>query len=162
MEGTLEYTERQDSKYPEVITEELDNIAQETRVYSPSIHYTQDDPIKIYLREIETLSLLTKQGEVELAKKIEEGKRSMSGIVFAAPFTIKQILYLPFLLKENKITINNICTIDKDITDTVKKHFLENFLGNIRLLKSLFQKLNSYQVTLEGNKLSRKEKESIK
>jgi len=162
MEGTLEYTERQDSKYPEVITEELDNIAQEPRVFSPSIHYTQDDPIKIYLREIETLSLLTKQGEVELAKKIEEGKRSMSEIVFAAPFTIKQILYLPFLLKDNKITINNICTIEKDVTDTEKKHFLENFLGNIRILKSLYQKLNSYPVTLEGNKPGRKEKESIK
>jgi RNA polymerase primary sigma factor len=161
MEGTLEYIEQQDKKYPEAVTEELDGITQETRVFSPSIHYTQDDPIKIYLREMESLSLITKQGEVMIAKKIEEGKKSMSGIVFTAPFTIKQILYLPFLLKENKISINNVCAIEKDVSDKVKKHVLTDLLDNIRSLKTLFQRLTSYVAKLDDKKLGGKEKESV-
>jgi RNA polymerase primary sigma factor len=162
MEETLEYTESHDSGYPEAVTGEPDSIAQESKVFSSSLHYSQDDPIKIYLREMDAISLLTKDGEVELAKRIEDGKMSMLRIVFAAPFTLKQILYLPSLLKDNKITINNICAIEKDITDTVKKHILENFLSDIRLLKSLFRKLNAIPAQLDGSKPGRKDKETIR
>ena len=63
MEGTLEYIEHQDNKYLEAVTEELDSITQDVRVFSPSTYYAQDDPIKIYLREMESISLINKQGE---------------------------------------------------------------------------------------------------
>jgi RNA polymerase primary sigma factor len=161
MKSTLEYIEHQESKDPEAVTDEADGLNQETRVVPQSTYYTQDDPIKIYLREMESIPLITKQGEVLLSKRIEEGKRSMSQIVFAAPFAVKQILYLPLLLKENKISINNVCAIEKDATDKVKKYFFERLLGNIKILKTLFQRLNAYLVKLDDNKLSVREKESI-
>lgn len=158
MEGTLEYIEHQDNKYLETVTEELDSITQEARVFSPSTYYAQDDPIKIYLREMESISLINKQGEVVIAKRIEEGKRIMSQIVFAAPFAVKQIFYL---LKENKISISSICTIEKDATDKEKKYSHERLLVNIKALNSLFQRLSSYLVKIDNNKLNSREKELI-
>jgi RNA polymerase primary sigma factor len=161
MESTLEYIEHQESKYPEAVTDEADGMNQETRVVPPSTYYSQDDPIKMYLREMESIPLITKQGEVLLSKRIEEGKKNMAQIVFTAPFAVKQILYLPLLLKENKISINNVFTIEKDATERVKSHVLEMLLANVRELKTLFQRQNSYLKRLDDHKLSEKGKESI-
>ena len=161
MESTLEYIDQQESKFPEAVTDEAEGINQETRVVPPSPYYSYDDPIKMYLREMESIPLITKQGEVMLSKRIEEGKKSMAQTVFAAPFVVKQILYLPHLLKENKMSINNIFTIEKDATERVKNHFLETLLGNIRIMKTLFQRQNSYLMKLNDHKRSDREKESI-
>jgi RNA polymerase primary sigma factor len=162
MEETLEYTEMRDDKYPEPEIEELENIVPEPRTFSYSINYSQDDPIKIYLREMESLPLLTKEGEVELARKIEEGKEKVSGIIFTAPFTVKQMLYLPLLLREKKISIGSICMVDKDIPDTEKEILLTNLNDMIRSLKPVFQKINACHSRLEEKRLSGKERDKIK
>ncbi|MEK6582174.1 MAG: sigma-70 factor domain-containing protein, partial [Nitrospirota bacterium] len=46
------------------------------------------DPIKIYLKEMSGVSLLTKEGEVEISKKIESGKRKVAEIIFSLPFAV--------------------------------------------------------------------------
>jgi len=161
MESTLEYIERQEGKYPEAVTNEVDGINQETRVVPPSPYYSYDDPIKMYLREMESIPLITKQGEVLLSKRIEEGRKSTAQIVFAAPFVVKQILYLPHLLKENKISINNVFTVEKDATERAKTNLLETLLSSIRVLKTLFHRQHSYLMKLNDHRLSEREKESI-
>jgi len=160
MEETLEYIEMRDTKYPEA--EEAENITHEPRAFSYSINYSQDDPIKIYLREMESLPLLTKEGEVEIAQKIEEGKRKVSEIIFSAPFAVKQMLHLPLLLREKKISIGSICMVDKDIPDEEKEALLHNLNGMIRSLKPVFQRINSYHSRLDDSRLSGREKEKIK
>lgn len=160
MEETLEYIEMGDGKYPEA--EDAENITHEPRAFSYAINYNQDDPIKIYLREMESLPLLTKEGEVELARKVETGKRKVSEIVFTAPFAVKQMLYLPLLLKERKISIGSICMVDKDIPDEEKEVLQHNLNNMIRSLKPVFQKINACQSELDGKKLGGKEKEKIK
>ncbi|RJQ54045.1 MAG: RNA polymerase sigma factor RpoD [Nitrospiraceae bacterium] len=165
MEETLEYIEAQDTqdtKYPEAETEEVETVAHGPRAFSYSASYSQDDPIKIYLREMESIPLLTKEGEVELARRIEEGKIKISEIIFAAPFAVKQMLYLPSLLKERKMSIGSICTVDKDIPDAEKEALLHNLNGVIRSLRPVFQKVDFYQARLKEKKLTAKERETIK
>lgn len=127
-----------------------------------SINYTSDDPIKMYLRDMESLPLLTKAGEVEFAKKIEEGRLQIATIIFSAPSTIKQILHLPSLLKEKSVSINTICSIDKDITEEGKKELLDNFLKTIRSIRSLYQNRELYMNKLAGSKPGSKEYEIAK
>ena len=122
---------------------------------SLSINYTSEDPMKMYLRDMETLPLLTKEGEVEFAKKIEGGKLRIAGIIFAAPFTIKQVSHLPRLLKEKRVSINTICSVDKDVTDVTKQQIIDNFMKTVRSLRSLYQKRDMYANELAG-KLNKK------
>jgi len=117
-----------------------------------SMNYTSDDPIKMYLRDMESLPLLTKAGEVEFAKKIEAGKMEIANIIFSAPSTIKQISHLPSLLKDKSVSINTICSIDKDITEEGKKEIVDNFLKTVRSLRALFQKRELYFQILAGSK----------
>ena len=105
-----------------------------------SAGYTSDDPIKMYLRDMESIPLLTKEDETWIAREIETGKENIYHILFSSPFATDQTLMFPSLLKEKKITIGSICSIRKDLTDTEKKEISKNFLNNIRLLKILINK----------------------
>ena len=46
-----------------------------------------DDPVRLYLKEMGTVSLLTREGEVEIAKRIEEGEREVLCTLLEMPLT---------------------------------------------------------------------------
>jgi len=123
--------------------------------------HISDDPVKMYLKEMETLPLLTKQGEVKIAKKLEKGKERVVRIIFASPATIKQILHIPRLLKDGTATINQICFIEKDIPQSEKAEKLGQLLHTLRSVRSLFQSRNQYLKKLSSNGVSEKSIASI-
>ncbi|GBD97823.1 MAG TPA: RNA polymerase sigma factor RpoD [Nitrospirae bacterium] len=157
-----EYTGLKDNIYTDSITEEAENSDRGTRRVVLMANYSAGDPIKIYLRDMESLPLLSKEGEVEIARKIEIEKEKIAGFVFKAPFVFEQILDFPHLLKGGEATINNICIIGKDMSDTDKADILEEFLKTVRSLKHLIQKRNSYMQEPADKKQCRRNAETIK
>ena len=139
-----EYTGLKDNIYTDSMTEEVENSNRGTRRVVLMSNYSSGDPIKTYLRDMESLPLLNKDSEVEIARKIEIEKEKISAFVFKAPFVFEQILDFSHLLKGNRSSINNICTIGKDMSDTEKADMLEEFLKTVRSLKHLIRKRNSY------------------
>ena len=132
-------------------------------------NYTSDDPIKMYLRDIESIPLLTKQNEIDIAMKIETGKENISRIIFMAPFVIKRILKLPQLLKGKKVSINNACSPEKagasrftELSETERKDVLEEFLKTVRSLKYLVRKRDSFLECPADKRLSREDAEKRK
>ena len=69
-----------------------------------------DDPVRLYLKEMGTVSLLTREGEVEIAKRIEEGEREVLYTLLEMPLTFKEIMGLVNRLEEEKLSPQN--TID--------------------------------------------------
>ena len=61
---------------------------------TPGILSRTDDPVRLYLREIGSVPLLTREKEIEIAKRIEEGKKEVASIIFGMPFILKEILSL--------------------------------------------------------------------
>jgi RNA polymerase primary sigma factor len=53
---------------------------------------TTTDPVRMYMREMGTIELLTREGEIEIAKRIEEGLMHMIQAIFACPTTIYEVL----------------------------------------------------------------------
>ena len=53
------------------------------------------DPVRMYMREMGTVELLTREGEIEIAKRIEEGLKHMIQAISACPTTIADILEPP-------------------------------------------------------------------
>jgi RNA polymerase primary sigma factor len=111
MAEQLEYLELKDRNTGRMV--EGEEPVRTTRRVSPAINYTSDDPIKMYLRDMETLPLLTKQGEVELAMKIETGKWNIEDVIFKAPFVVEHILNFPRKIAKGKVSINNLSSIEK-------------------------------------------------
>ncbi len=54
----------------------------------------EHDPVKIYLREMGEVPLLTRDGEIETAKRIEEGKEKLARVIFSVPFILRKIIEL--------------------------------------------------------------------
>jgi RNA polymerase primary sigma factor len=67
-----------------------------------------NDPIRMYLRKMGQVSLLTRDGEVEIAKRIEDGESEVLSVVLRSDFGIKEILMLEDRLKRKTIRVNDI------------------------------------------------------
>lgn len=66
------------------------------------------DPVKMYLREMGMVSLLSREGEIELAKVIEEGARESLEAVFSVDVSVKDVITLCIQLKSGEIKVRSV------------------------------------------------------
>ena len=79
-----------------------------------------DDPIRIYLREMGVVPLLTREGEVDIAKRIEHGQRRVLKALSRSPIVIRQVLAIGEDLKRGARSIKEIVAFDEEeITEKV-------------------------------------------
>jgi RNA polymerase primary sigma factor len=64
-----------------------------------------DDPVRLYLKEMGTVSLLTREGEIEIAKRIEEGKKETSAVLFTLPMGINELFAIDEELRRPEATL---------------------------------------------------------
>ncbi len=77
-----------------------------------------NDPVRMYLREMGTVPLLTREGEVAIAKRIERGKLSVIKSISRTPMVTKKVLQLGEDLKNDQRTIRELVTFsDEELTD---------------------------------------------
>jgi RNA polymerase primary sigma factor len=67
-----------------------------------------NDPVRMYLRKMGSVSLLTREGEVEIAKRIEEGERRVLQVVLNSSIAVEEILELGNKLKQAKIRVKEV------------------------------------------------------
>ncbi len=66
------------------------------------------DPVRMYMREMGTVELLTREGEIEIAKRIEGGLMAMMEAISASPATVAEILRMAEDIREGKVVISTI------------------------------------------------------
>jgi len=66
------------------------------------------DPVRMYMREMGTVELLTREGEIEIAKRIEGGLMDMMAAISASPATIAEILRMAAEIREGKVVISTV------------------------------------------------------
>src|SRR3954463_14277177 len=66
------------------------------------------DPVRMYLRKMGSVSLLTREGEVEIAKRIEDGERRVLQVVLNSSVAIEEILELGDKLRKQKIRVKEV------------------------------------------------------
>ena len=71
-----------------------------------------DDPVRMYLREMGNVELLSREGEISIAKRIESGKEMMLGSLAESPVTAQSVTVWYKLLSETKVLLRDIITID--------------------------------------------------
>ncbi len=80
------------------------------------------DPASIYLKEMGSFSLLTREGEVEIARRIESGKRDVLSLVLHCPIAVREVINLGEALRAGKIEIKELTNeIDDEETNVEKE-----------------------------------------
>jgi RNA polymerase primary sigma factor len=77
-----------------------------------------NDPVRLYLREMGTVPLLSREGEVEIAKRVEHGQRVILKALSRSPLVVQEILNIGDQLKKKQISIRDVVSFNEDeITD---------------------------------------------
>src|SRR5712672_2742438 len=66
------------------------------------------DPVRMYMREMGSVELLTREGEIEIAKRIEDGLKHMIMAISACPMTVAQILELAGRIEKDELKIDDL------------------------------------------------------
>ncbi len=88
------------------------------------------DPVRMYMREMGTVELLTREGEIEIAKRIEGGLMRMMEAISESPATIAEILRLGEEIREGKVVISTVVdgfTIANEADDYVAEEDFDEF-----------------------------------
>jgi RNA polymerase primary sigma factor len=92
-----------------------------------------NDPVKMYLHEMGCVSLLTREGEVEIAKRIEQGEQQVFSVIMACPVTIKEVLALGEKLRKGTIRLKEVIggIEEEDIGDGDETSQIDRVLASI-------------------------------
>jgi RNA polymerase primary sigma factor len=138
----------------EVVVEEEDVVA--PRADSVTI----DDPVRMYLREMGTISLLTREGEVEIAKRIEEGQKEVLSAVANCTITMQEILKIGQQARKNELPIFELIRSGdpEERNERSEKEETKKIIKNIQSLKIEFQKLQAIRKKMASPSQSEKAK----
>ncbi|MEW6570705.1 MAG: RNA polymerase sigma factor RpoD [Nitrospirota bacterium] len=104
--------------------EEENDYARETIVNSREVDEekisfveSEKDPVRIYLREMSSVPLLSREDEIQLAKKIEEGKNKIYAVIFLMPFVLNKLVTLGKIFNREEAPLSEIVQFDEDETE---------------------------------------------
>jgi RNA polymerase primary sigma factor len=78
------------------------------RTGSDDEYYKSNDPVRMYLRKMGSVALLTREGEVEIAKRIEEGENEVLSAILSSPVAVREIIDIGERLRNHKIRVKDI------------------------------------------------------
>ena len=95
-----------------------------------------NDPVRMYLREMGTVPLLSREGEVEIAKRIEHGQKVVLKALSRSPLVVRELLAIGDKLKKDQVYIRDIVTLnDDELTEErleEKKDSVQEVIESIR------------------------------
>ena len=110
-----------------------------------------NDPVRMYLREMGTVPLLTREGEVEIAKRIERGQLRVLKALSRSPIVIREMLAMGEDLKKGVRSIKEVVTFDEEeITDEILQNRLNEFTGKIDDLAKAYKKAGQMRRKVRG------------
>ena len=103
---------------------------------TPSAVDKTNDPVRMYLREMGTVSLLTREGEVELAKRFERGKRLILTAVSRTPTIAKAVIRIGEQLKSGDRPIRKLVIFpDDEVTTERLDHLARDVMAHIETIR---------------------------
>jgi len=142
-----------DGKIEDGIDEELDLDL------TPGLLDKTNDPVRLYLREMAIVALLTRDGEVSIARRIERGRQRALKAISRSPVCIEDLIEIGERLRRGEMHIKEVVTFSEQepITEERVEEYLASTLDAVTELKK------SYARTLKMNERLREEnKKSLK
>src|SRR5262249_35577368 len=123
----------------------------------PGAQEKANDPVRMYLREMGTVPLLTRDGEVEIAKRIERGQLTVLKVLSRSPVIVQEIITLGDQLKSDPSIIQDILRFsDEELTDEKIEEKHQETLHLVEQIGKTYKKVNQLRAKLEETPRSKK------
>jgi RNA polymerase primary sigma factor len=110
-----------------------------------------NDPVRMYLREMGTVPLLSREGEVEIAKRIEHGQKVVVKALSRSRLIVREILNIGDQLKKDQISIREVVLFAEDeLTEDRLDEKMQSVLGVIEEIRKHERAANKFRVKLAG------------
>ena len=137
------------SEKDEDLDESLEEVDKEIDL-TPGNLTRIDDPVRLYLKEMGSVSLLSREGEIGLAKRIEEGKQELALVVVGMPMTLDYLEGLRVALKKGELSVRDLVLLpeaaeeeglDEEVVEVDEAELLQQTLGELGKIHRLGQTL---------------------
>ena len=116
-----------------------------------SYYSKSNDPVRMYLRKMGSVSLLTREGEVEIAKRIESGEHMVLEAILNSPIAVREIVEFGEKLRKHKIRVKEIIRDAEDDNEEFDGEEADRRI--IRLIDKVKRLDKKHQDLLEERKL---------
>ncbi len=136
---------------------------QEEQEFEPGALGRTSDPVRMYLREMGSVSLLTREGEVEIAKRIEEGERDVAGVILNTPITLKEMVSLGDRLRKFQISGSEISkeVEEEELEEDEEDHQRNRLLEIMEEIRSIDIRMDAILIELDSAMLSEDDRERL-
>ncbi|MBI4490991.1 MAG: RNA polymerase sigma factor RpoD [Deltaproteobacteria bacterium] len=121
------------------------------------------DPVRLYLREMGTVSLLSREGEVEIAKKIEQGEKQVIDEVLSCPLALRYVLELGEMISRHEVRVREVIRDGDDDLDYLEDEEVheKKLLDQIAKLRRWANERERIKKKLEGKHLSARRRQAL-
>ena len=128
----------------------LDDVSEDTDLdLTAGALEKTNDPVRMYLQEMGTVPLLTREGEVEIAKRIERGQNSVLKAISRSPIVIQELLAVAKEIRNETTSIKEIVVFnDDELTEDSILERLEELFETTEDIAKLFRKVQQLQTRL--------------
>jgi RNA polymerase primary sigma factor len=155
--GNIELIDRDDSKDGGRSVTRLKRSAAEDAL--ADAYAKTNDPVRMYLRKMGTVPLLTREGEIEIAKRIEDGEQEVLNVILNTEVAIAEILSLEEQLRTQKLALKDVVKDldeeDPNVDATAVEQRVYDLFEQIRLLDEDNEKLREKIADTKTPKLRR-------
>jgi len=116
-----------------------------------------NDPVRMYLREMGTVPLLTRDGEVEIAKRIERGQLTVLKSLSRSPVIVREIISIGEQLRKDPSIIKDLLQFsDEELTDDKIEEKLHETLNTIDEVSKTYKKVLTLRAKLDATPKTKK------
>jgi RNA polymerase primary sigma factor len=114
---------------------EFDKKEDETTEFSLTTHEKTNDPVRMYLREMGTVPLLDREGEVEIAQRIEQGEWMIYEALCENPVVLRELLRLNEMAARDKRILRELVSADPD--EPLDPKASDRIRGNLKIFEQI-------------------------
>ncbi|MBJ80917.1 MAG: RNA polymerase sigma factor RpoD [Myxococcales bacterium] len=120
------------------------------------------DPVRMYLRKMGSVPLLTREGEVEIAKRIEEGQKEVLSVVTGSEIAIQEIITLVDKMVEGKVYLQDIVRdYEDEPAEAITDAKIEKFITQIKNLEALNKESHKLEEQQKAKGLTEKKRSNL-
>jgi len=136
---------------------------QEEQEFEPGALGRTSDPVRMYLREMGSVSLLTREGEVEIAKRIEDGERDVASVILNTPITLKEMVSLGDRLRKFQISGSDISkeVEEEELEDDEEDHQRNRLIAIMDEIRDIDVRMDAIVEAHDSDSLSNEDADTL-